>query len=80
MKAAAGAVEGGGTVTLSVNTALTFGLHGDPSLTLYHREHPDRNITPLVSMTVPEAITTQLDSFDVFRWYNLARRATSPWA
>lgn len=66
MKAAAGAVEGGGTVSLAVNTALTFGLHGDPSLTLYHREYPDFKITPTSVYTMPEAITTQLDSFDVF--------------
>lgn len=59
-------VQGSGSVNLANNTSLTFALHGDPSLTLYAREFPDYSITPASVFTLPETITTEVDSFDVY--------------
>lgn len=66
MVEAAQDVQGNGTVNLALNTAMTFALHGDPSLQLYAREFPDYALTDTEVFTQPDQLTTEIDSFDVF--------------
>lgn len=50
---------------LRVNTALTFGLHGDPSLRLNAHAAPDYKIEASSIFFEPSEVTAQIDSFDV---------------
>ena len=50
---------------LRVNTALTFALHGDPSLTLNAHIAPDYKVEPSSIFFDPSEVTAQIDSFDV---------------
>lgn len=47
------------------NTALTFGLHGDPSVQLNPQEKPDYKVQDDYIFFDPKEVTAQLDSFQV---------------
>jgi hypothetical protein len=61
------------------NTALTFALHGDPSLSLYARALPDCDIGPADILFDPPQVTAQMDSFQVVvRVHNPGKAVHAP--
>jgi len=60
------------------NTALTFGLHGDPALQLYPHALPDYTIKSEDVYFDPPRVTAEIDSFDVvIDLYNIGKATGS---
>ncbi len=60
------------------NTALTFGLHGDPAIRLYPHEKPDFTFKPEDVYFDPPRVTAEIDSFDVVvDLYNIGKATGS---
>ncbi|MGB1032743.1 MAG: C25 family cysteine peptidase, partial [Flavobacteriales bacterium] len=65
MKKTVEAFQGNFSDLYGENTALTFGLHGDPSVVLNAWEKPELTISEENVKFTPERITTDLESFQV---------------